>query len=130
MKLFLSLLLLTLSKVAHADAPCLDIDPSQDVDGSSCEAQEVKHADADLNAEYKTLLVQLDSESKDNPDAKNAKAKLIESQRQWIKFRDADCDAVFTYNATGTIRVHEELQCELSHTKQRTEELKHLFDGT
>ena len=130
MKQLALLLLIAASPSSRAEEPCKDIDPILDSDGSSCSSQELAKADDELNAQYKKLLAQLDSDAKINPAATQAKKELIEAQRQWVKFRDADCGAVFTYYLDGTVRVSAEQSCELSRTRQRTEQLEHLFDGT
>jgi uncharacterized protein YecT (DUF1311 family) len=129
--IFPALLLLLISAgPAAADTTCKDIDPLFDSEGASCAAQELKQADAELNKVYKAVLAELDSGAETNPGTKEAKRQLIDAQRAWVSFRDSDCGAVYSYYQDGTVRVSAELSCELQRTRERTQQLQHLFDGT
>jgi len=123
-----SLMLMLLSLPATASA-CRDIDPANDTDGSSCAAQDLAKADAELNQVYKALLAEMDAAALTNPDARLAKQHLVDAQRAWVTLRDGDCGAVFSYYQSGTIRVGLELDCKLQRTRERTEQLRHLIDG-
>jgi len=66
---------------ASGDAQC-DGEMST-ADKMHCENMRLDKADEDLNRAYKTLMASFDSKMR---------AKLLESQRAWLKFRDLDFD--------------------------------------
>ncbi len=91
MKKFLLLvaLLIPLSVVA-AQTDCGDISTSRQVDACAKLAKE--SADANLNASYKQLISRVKSQYQADPAlGENFMAKLKDSQRAWLKLRDANC---------------------------------------
>ncbi len=103
--------------LASAGVGASDCQPQLPADAKpACEESAV--ADANLNTTYQRILRQLDRE-----DASQAKASLVRAQRLWVKFRDADCGAVFDYNAPGGVRFAEMFRCETRHTESRMNEL-------
>lgn len=93
---------------------------------TACEESAV--ADSELNATYQRILKAYDERIKQEPKFAEAKTALINAQRQWIKFRKADCDAVYEYNAAGTIRIPAAFYCDASHSKARTQELVEQYE--
>ncbi|WP_396331611.1 lysozyme inhibitor LprI family protein [Burkholderia anthina] len=85
-------------------------------ESSSCLKVFVDKADARLNLLYQGLLRQLNSE----PEVKQA---LIESERRWIAFRDANCRIPSAYYR-GTLHDYMVQSCMFDLTKQRAEELR------
>lgn len=71
---------------AQQHDPCLNLQSQDEL--SACEGQQYKKADAELNQVYRQLRAKYQS----NP-AFLEKLKL--SQEAWLKFRDADLDAVY-----------------------------------
>ena len=80
----------------------------------ACALAETKRQDARLNENYKRLMSKLTEERK------NA---LLEAQRAWIKFRDANCafwdDPAGGQNAAVTAK-----ECVLTMTADRASELE------
>lgn len=91
---------------------------------NECASQEQKAVEAQLNAAYRRaiqVLEQPDTETERYSDSKRA---LIAAQRAWIQFREADCTAVFTRHASGTIRTAMFLGCLQHHAEQRIKDLE------
>lgn len=80
---------------------------------------EFKAADAELNKVYKKLVSKIDAESK---------TKLLNSQKAWIKFRDAEAELIADFNARGgsmaPLIYHGE---KASLTEERTKQLLELL---
>jgi len=57
---------------------------------NECAANDYKKADAALNRVYKTIMDRLKDEGP-------LKAKLVDAQKKWVAFRDAQC----AFNAAG-----------------------------
>jgi len=92
-------------------------DPETTIDMRRCAAQELKQVDAKLNAAYTKLLAAIDEESK---------ARLRETERAWIAFRDKEC-LFRTHGGAdqeGSIWPQIVLQCTTDLTKQRLHELR------
>lgn len=97
---------------------------------NECASIEQQEVETQLNATYQKVLAFLDqADPLIKDDAARAKAKLMEAQRTWIKFREADCDAVYNLNASGTIRNVMRIGCMQAHGKQRIGELNGLIEG-
>jgi uncharacterized protein YecT (DUF1311 family) len=76
--------------IAFAQVDCNEMTASQQIE--TCAGIAKKVADSQLNASYQKLMARLDSQYRAQPDAGQAfKAKVKESQRNWIKLRDTDC---------------------------------------
>jgi len=78
-------------------------------------ADNAKAADDALNVVYKKLVELLDEP---------AKAKLKVSQREWIKFRDAECEFAEDEYRGGSIRPLIYWTCQKRLTEARTAELR------
>jgi uncharacterized protein YecT (DUF1311 family) len=83
-----------------------------------CAATEQKAVEAKLNTTYQRTLKAFDGQE----DAK-AKQMLVEAQRAWIKFREADCKAVYQKWGDGTIRGLMYIGCMQQRAEQRIKEL-------
>jgi uncharacterized protein YecT (DUF1311 family) len=98
---------------------------------NECMTQDARAADAKLNQTYRRVLATLggaDDDSKQSYPA-STKASLIEAQRAWVKFRDADCKAVFNRWKGGTIRSVMQLGCMKDRAEQRTRELAEFLQN-
>lgn len=84
------------------------------VDMNQCVASEQKQMEATLNLTYQRVL---------RAQPPRVKAKLIAAQRMWLKFREADCDAMFEKYAGGTMRNAAVLGCMQRRAGQRIKEL-------
>ena len=80
-----------------------------------CFAADLARADAELNRYYAAAVTRLTKER-----ATTALAKLRASERAWIAYRDAECDAVYEWWGQGTIRGTMALGCRVRITKART----------
>lgn len=84
------------------------------VDIHGCIGSEIKLQDARLNVAYKAVLA----------DVTPARAKqLLEAQRSWIKFRDANCNFYLDPEG-GTIAPVRAGLCEMNLTASRAKELE------
>jgi len=84
---------------------------------NQCEAASYDHADAELNATYKTALARLKTD-------KAQHQRLVAAQRAWIAFRDAEC-ALATGNADGgSVYPMLMAQCMADLTTRRTAALR------
>lgn len=79
-----------------------------------------------LNEVYTRVLEQIEILSKDpeNESQKDLKKRFIEAQRLWVKFREADCNNVYTYWSGGTIRGVMFISCMQARAEQRIKELR------
>jgi uncharacterized protein YecT (DUF1311 family) len=88
---------------------------------SSCLQGEAQVWDDILNAQYKGVRADL-LEQGGTPLAD----QLLDAQRAWIAFRDADCGLVYSVWADGSIRTVMASSCYLDKTAQRALELRDL----
>jgi uncharacterized protein YecT (DUF1311 family) len=110
------------SEVAYAQAPACHNDGSG-ADSAVCAHDEFVKADARLNDAYQAALNLVGSD----PDRADAKVALVAAQREWVKFRDADChvqDLIFQH---GSMRAALVGSCLKERTEQRTIELKEIW---
>ncbi len=81
-----------------------------------CMGAEFTRQDARLNENYKRLMSKLSAKRKE---------ALLEAQRAWIKFRDANCN--FYYDPEGGSAAHlAGTDCNLNTTADRAAELRNL----
>ncbi|WP_426702961.1 lysozyme inhibitor LprI family protein [Rhodanobacter sp. Col0626] len=97
---------------------------------NACMADEVKAADLTLNHTYQRVLATLNGADSDQQQSYPAstKAALIEAERAWVKYRDADCKAVYNHWKGGTIRTSMELGCRQERAEQRTRQLEAFLE--
>lgn len=117
-KLFALLLLLSSPLASAAAGTCADAVSDPEIE--ACLAADLERADAEMNTVWSGLLAEL----KRDPEASPVRQRLIQAQRLWLRFRDADCGAVFTLHRGGTVRVAMQTSCLIAHTEQRTKELR------
>ena len=95
---------------------CMDKSGGVTVKMVDCMVAETKAQDVKLNASYKRAL---------NAQTPERKKQLTEVQRQWLKYRDANCD--FYADPDGgtmaTLAVH---SCYMSATAERAQELQQM----
>ena len=84
---------------------------------SACAQDALQHADTALNASYRRLTARLSG----TPAAARS---LVEAQRAWIRFRDAECDFSTVGYEGGSIRPMLTSQCLERMTRQRTAALE------
>ena len=87
--------------------------------------QRLKRADKDLNATYQRILGKLPADESDE----YPKRALIAAQREWVKWRDAQCASVG--ESSGGVRMWKSAyttMCEAEMTEARTKELSKQFE--
>ena len=116
-------LLLSTSLAAPADreltqeySACLEKANGITAEAINCMLAETRRQDARLNENYKKLL------SKSAAERKNA---LIEAQRAWIRFRDANCGFYADPEGGSAARMAAN-ECLLNATADRAKELQLL----
>ncbi|AXI62562.1 urease-associated protein [Pseudomonas kribbensis] len=114
-RLLLALTPFLFTSVAHAAVDCANA--SDQATMNQCAGQEYKAADKELNAVYQQITARL----KDNAEGKKL---LVNAQRAWIGFRDAECNFSASGVAGGSVYPLIYSNCLTSVTKVRTEALK------
>ena len=97
---------------------------------SMCIAQnDYDQADIQLNNTYQRIVKKIElNEFDDYLVPKNEiKTSLLNSQRAWLKFRDANCEAHYRLFSGGTSRNEDNLVCLSDMTILRVEQLKKLY---
>ncbi len=94
----------------------------------TCALAELRAWDVLLNEEYKATrdwaLVR-DTETKgDFPEFANLADSLLEAQRAWITYRDAECGLAYALWGSGSMRNIASSNCQMSMTAQRTIQLR------
>src|SRR5215813_6693235 len=95
------------------DSPCASIVVTSDL--VDCLTKARVTSDADLNTVYQDLKKRLDSSDSH---------RLTETQRLWIRFRDANCSAERALYDGGTGAAPAYLGCIEAMTRERTKELQ------
>lgn len=114
-RLLLALTPFLFTSVAHAAVDCANA--SDQATMNQCAGQEYKTADKELNAVYQQITARL----KDNAEGKKL---LVNAQRAWIGFRDAECNFSASGVTGGSVYPLIYSNCMTSVTKVRTEALK------
>ncbi len=96
-------------------ALALDCDKAIDTpDINACAKQDQEQVEVELNRVYQKVMKSLSK-----PD----------TERLWVQFREADCDAVYLQHMSGTIRTVMHIGCMQSHAEQRIKELQDFMDS-
>lgn len=117
---------------ANEIRPGCRLDEDKSVMTGQC-FEQIQHSDdARLNQVYKELISELTKRGKKRPEYLKAKEQLIKAQRQWIRFRDLDCIAVFTRypndSDTKNSINRKHGVCMMEHTQQRWKNLSVWFN--
>jgi uncharacterized protein YecT (DUF1311 family) len=94
---------------------CMDKASGETSSMNDCTGAETDRQDARLNDNYKRLMSKL---------SEDRKKELLEAQRAWIRFRDANCR--FYGEGVGSISALAVNDCILDATVDRAKELKRL----
>jgi uncharacterized protein YecT (DUF1311 family) len=89
------------------------------VDLNECAARDAKVADRKLNQVYQRLIAN---------QSGSQKAKLIDAQLAWIKFRDKACDFAASRSQGGSIAPLHYSGCIRGLTIQRTQDLESYLE--
>ncbi|MFJ2323694.1 lysozyme inhibitor LprI family protein [Pseudomonas sp. NPDC087817] len=114
-RLLLALTPFLFTPIAHAAADCANA--SDQATMNQCAGQDYKAADNELNAVYKQIKERL----KDNAEATKL---LVDAQRAWIGFRDAECTFSSSGVTGGSVYPLVYSSCLTGVTKVRVEALK------
>jgi len=106
------LIAVLLTPALAAEKDCSEMHTQIEI--NDCEGQKFKKADAALNAVYAKLAAKVSAAGK---------AKLVEAQRAWVKYRDAQCAFETLGTIDGSIHPLEVAQCETGLTKEQTRRL-------
>ena len=92
-----------------------------------------RRADAEMVRQWRVTLAALRKEDAENTRERANKpsmvAGLLESQRAWLRYRDAECSMVSEQAAGGTGYGELGSECSITLTRHRTEVLKRRVDG-
>jgi len=125
----LIVLLATIAPASLAATECSD-KPECWPDGSAMRTGlqagvDLKKADRELNVTYQRIVKSLPDDQDDN----YPRRALVAAQREWVKFRDANCAAIG--EVSGGVRMWKSAYdglCQLDMTKARTAELKNRYE--
>lgn len=108
--------------VQAADDPCYEKAQTQD-QLTACATNALQRQDQELNRLYRQMEARLKNDDK-------TRQLLVDSQRKWIAFRDAECTFVSIRSAGGSIHAMEHNNCLGELTRSRVIELQnHLACG-
>ena len=104
------------SEMTQEYLTCMDKSGGVTAEMVECTSDEKTRQDAQLNDNYKKLMSKISAKRKKG---------LLEAQRAWIKFRDANCKFYFDPEG-GTAALLAGTGCFLQVTADRAKELKNL----
>lgn len=116
-KLFLAVV--TLCWVSNAAAVESCQDPQTTAEMRDCAAADYQRVDRELNDVYQKLLKVLDDEGQH---------KLRESQRAWVKYRDANAELIADSSRGGTLEPLTRVSAMTQMTQERVGELRKELD--
>lgn len=93
--------------------------PRSTLEESQCADMAQRAVEGKLNELYQRVLTTFGDQA--HVAARN---KLLAAQRLWVKFRDADCAAVYENWMGGTVRKAMSSECMRKHAEQRIKELE------
>lgn len=98
--------------------------PENTIEINECAAIQQDRVEKELNIVYSRVFNSITKESEEGVDGKSdLKKRFIEAQRNWIKFRETDCDAIYLHWYPGSIRGIRSINCMRSRAEQRIKEL-------
>ena len=110
---------LALQAAYAADDPCFQKAQSQAA-LNQCASAAYQRADADLNRLYQLMTARLSTD-----DA--ARKRLVDAQRKWLQFRDAECAFQTVRTVGGSVQPMNVSSCLTDLTRERVTDLqKHL----
>lgn len=107
--------MLTLFALAVAVSNVAPCSGTSTLEVNACFDARFKETDANLNRYFQAAL----RRAKKERGGKTAQ-RLIQAERSWMAYRDAECASVFDFWSGGTIRVSMELDCRIRLTQLRT----------
>lgn len=129
-KLVFSLSIIWASMASFATAAELNCsNPVTQREMNQCAEVYFQAADGDLNEDYKmarSAMIDVDAQLPEN--LAGAEKALLNAQRAWIKFRDFSCAAEGYLFRGGSMEPLMVTTCKERLTRQRSEELRTLFE--
>ena len=126
----LSLLAFALAAQADPEADCKD--PQTQTDMNMCSGRAFRAAGLAMNRQWDVVskvMKDLDKKRDQGADDRPGYfATLLESQRAWLKFRDAQCTAEGYYARGGTMEPLLFNTCAEGLREQRTKQLRELAE--
>ncbi|WP_080755918.1 lysozyme inhibitor LprI family protein [Aeromonas hydrophila] len=117
-RLSFALFFISLSVFSNTDRNCDISAPSTNL--AACYESKSKQADAELNKAYNNLKSTLLSSGYDKQSKEKYWNQLVQSQRYWIKLRDAQCYARGAFFEDSSIaQLIEIKKCLMNVTKER-----------
>lgn len=114
--------------LASGNAPATDCQQAVTTpELNQCAKIEQQKVEAKLNMVYQQVLRTLNEPDTESDKFSEMKQKLIQAQRAWVKFRELDCDAVYSFHAGGTIRTLMFIDCMQEHATQRIKDLEDTY---
>lgn len=120
---FCLLILLVACSVVHAQEPSSCDSPNSTMEINFCAQRTFKEQDQLLNRVYQQALKVVPNQNQQGLSGDTARDLLVQAQRKWVEFRDADCDAQERVYGMGTARTAAYFECLTDRTKQRIREL-------
>lgn len=91
---------------------------------NECASIEQQKVEVKLNQVYQRVMKGMEKDYASDGNFAGMKKAFVNAQRAWIKFREADCDAVYQKHIGGTIRNVMHISCMQAHAKKRIVDLE------
>ena len=122
-----------LSILLVSASPCAAASRILGVAQRACYGRLAQQTDREMAAQWQFTLRTLRQRDKQNRREKANKpdlaSSLLNSQRAWIRYRNAHCEVVSNQWAGGTGFGEIASRCEIQLNRQRTSDLKRLAEG-
>ena len=106
--------------------PCAEAESTVEI--NQCLREVYESADAELNRVYRAVMTHIDEADHVPADKRREwKDKLRAAQRDWIAFKEKDCEIVYYEWWMGSGANAASLGCLISKTETRTNELKERY---
>jgi uncharacterized protein YecT (DUF1311 family) len=111
---FLAFIVMLAAKAETPQLLCLD--SKNTVEETQCLNKELDRANKVLAEYLATAQAQINKQNSGKP-------QIAATQETWLKYRQAQCGDVYTYEEAGTYRYRADLECEIEATRSRTHEI-------
>jgi uncharacterized protein YecT (DUF1311 family) len=124
MRKFLIALFTSFTGAAAVAQNCAN--PTTAPEVNECAMLQQRKTEKRLDAAYASLIKSLNRADAPGEDYSGRKKAVEASQRAWIAFRKADCDAIYKINESGSARTVAFHNCLQKHAERRMVDLKEL----
>ncbi len=126
LSVMVSLLLPAAATAQEQDTLCPDADSTVEI--TQCLQEVFEQADAELNRVYAAAMASIDQADHMPARTRRAWQQLLrEAQRNWVAFKEKDCDLLQLEWWQGSGASAARLGCLISKTESRTDELKERY---